>query len=81
MLDTFLAVAKFFIQYLPDSAGFGGTFSAAVTQIMSFGWQLGFVINWPVIFSCLVAEISFELGFLVLKFVIMVANLFRGSGA
>lgn len=80
-MDTFLGVAKFFIKYLPDSSGFGLGFAQAITQIMAFGWQLGFVINWPVVFGCLIAEIVFELGMLLTKFIIMIANLFRGSGA
>jgi hypothetical protein len=80
-MDTFLSILKFFIQYLPDSGGFGLGFGQAVTQVMSMGWQLGFVINWPVIFECFSAIVGFELSMLVLKLVIIIANLFRGSGA
>jgi hypothetical protein len=64
---------------LPSSNGFNIDFLAGFAQIMGMGYQLGFMIPWSTVFTCLIIVVGFEMTIFTFKIAIKVVGLIRGG--
>jgi hypothetical protein len=64
--------------FLPTTNGFSVDFQNALSQLMGFGAQLGFVVPWNTIFTILFITSTFELGLFTFKIIAWLLKLARG---
>lgn len=64
---------------LPQAGATSLNFVSAMDKVMNYGYQMSFIIDWNVLFSCLAVIVILEFSLQALRFGLWLMGLMRGG--